>query len=101
MMIPTVRGAREPDSPAIAQLMSQLGYEIQPEELALRLHRILAAADQELFVAELEGRVAGWVHIMIAEYFESGRFAEVAGLVVDRNLRRTGIGQALMAAAIM
>ena len=36
------------------------------------------------------------MHVAVAEYIESGAFAVIGGLVVDRNLRKQGIGSALM-----
>jgi GNAT superfamily N-acetyltransferase len=39
------------------------------------------------------------VHVQLAEYVESGTFAVIGGLVVDRAHRRQGIGAALMAEA--
>ena len=93
------RPASQGDAPAIATLVTQLGYDASPRDVADRLSRLLARADQRFIVAEAQGRVVGWVHVQVAESVDTGVFAHVAGLVVDRAHRRQGIGAALMAAA--
>lgn len=95
----TIRPARPEDAPAIAGLVTQLGYEAAPREVAERLERILSRRDQRFIVAESDGRVMGWVHVEAAESVDTGVFAHVAGLVVDRAHRRHGVGAALMGAA--
>ena len=91
-----IRPARTPDAAAIAQLTTQLGYDLTDAEASDRLSRILLRDDQQFFVADLDGRVAGWVHVVLAEYVDSEPFVVIGGLVVDRNHRRLGIGRALM-----
>jgi GNAT superfamily N-acetyltransferase len=93
------RPARQTDAPAIAALVSQLGYDTTEADVADRLGRMLARSDQQFVIAEDGDRLLGWVHVEIAEYVESGTFAVIGGLVVDRAHRRRGIGAALMAAA--
>jgi GNAT superfamily N-acetyltransferase len=93
------RSAGVDDAPAVAALVTQLGYDAAPQDVAARLARLLARADQRFIVAEADGRLLGWVHVALAEYVESGLFAVIGGLVVDRAHRRQGIGAALMAEA--
>jgi GNAT superfamily N-acetyltransferase len=95
----TTRPARAEDAPAVAALITQLGYEATADDVAQRLARVLSRRDQEFIVAEDAGRLVGWVHVEVAEYVESGTFAVIGGLVVDRAHRRQGIGAALMADA--
>jgi len=95
-MAGSVRVARLSDAGTIAELTSQLGYEVEASTAAARLARILSRPDQQFWVAEFDGRPVGWVHVAIAEYAESGAFVVIGGLVVDRNHRRQGIGTALM-----
>ena len=94
-----LRPVRVEDAPAVAALVTQLGYAASPSEIADRLARVLVRSDQQFLVAEADGRLLGWVHVTLADYVESGASAEIAGLVVDRAHRRQGIGAALMAAA--
>jgi GNAT superfamily N-acetyltransferase len=93
------RAARIEDAPAVVALVTQLGYESTVSDVARRLARVIERQDQRFIVAETDGRLLGWVHVGLAEYVESGTFAVIAGLVVDRAHRRQGIGAALMAEA--
>lgn len=92
----TVRTAWLSDSREIARLTSQLGYEVPASVVTARLERMLARSDQRFLVAQVGTRIAGWVHVAIAEYVETGLFAVIGGLVVDRDRRRSGIGRLLM-----
>ena len=95
----SIRSARASDTPEIAVLTRQLGYDVDEGAMAGRLSRILARDDQEFLVADLDGCVAGWVHVAVAEFVELEAFVVIGGLVVDRAHRRTGIGRRLMQAA--
>ena len=92
----TIRSARASDAREIAQLTTQLGYDLTEADAADRLSRILLREDQQFFVADLDGRAVGWVHVVFAEYVDAEAFVTIAGLVVDRDHRRVGIGRALM-----
>lgn len=64
-------------------------------------NRLIRAPSIALFVAEVSGRVAGFVHVMVENapdfsLFVPRRYATVDNLVVDREHRRQGIGRALM-----
>jgi GNAT superfamily N-acetyltransferase len=95
----TTRTAHPSDATAITGLVLQLGYEASGSAVADRLSRLLARPDQQFIVAEEGNRLLGWVHVQLVEYVESGTFAVIGGLVVDRAHRRQGIGAALMAQA--
>jgi GNAT superfamily N-acetyltransferase len=95
----TTRPARKEDAPAIAALVTQLGYDAVPGEVAERLARLLMKSDHRFVVAEADGRLLGWVHVELSESVDSDTFALIAGLVVDRSHRRQGVGAALMAEA--
>src|SRR5512144_100176 len=94
-----MRPAQTIDARAIAELTTQLGYDVSASAVAERLARIVGRDDQQFLAAELDGDLVGWVHVGVMEYIETGPFAVVGGLVVDRNLRRQGVGRALMARA--
>lgn len=62
---------------------------------------LLADEDHGLFVAESGGRVAGFLHVVVHDtppipILVPRRLAVVDNLVVRRDLRRAGIGRALM-----
>ena len=91
-----IRPARLSDADDIARLTEQLGYDVDGPGVAARLSRILARADQQFLVVEFEARLAGWVHAIVWEFVDSGAFVVIAGLVVDRSVRRKGIGRMLV-----
>ena len=91
-----IRQANLSDCEAIARLTNQLGYDVGSGGLDARLARILARSDQRFLVAESEGTIVGWIHVAVWEFLEVDAFAIIAGLVVDADHRRKGIGKALM-----
>jgi GNAT superfamily N-acetyltransferase len=95
----TLRVARLEDAHAIADLTRQLGYEVPVSTLSERLARLLPRSDQCFLVAELDGDVVGWVHVVVAEYIDTGVYAQIGGLVVDRRQRNKGVGRLLMTRA--
>lgn len=95
----SLRNARVSDAGAIAQLTGQLGYDVTASAVAERLSRILARANQRVFVADMDARLVGWLHAALSEYLEADAFVVIAGLVVDRSHRGKGIGRMLMAEA--
>lgn len=94
-----VRPARVSDAEGIARLTAQLGYEIDGPAVSDRLSRILSQPGQRFLVAERDDRLVGWVHAIVWELVETGAFVVIGGLVVDRSLRKQGIGRALLANA--
>lgn len=95
----TIRPGRVSDAPHISRLTTQLGYDLDVTAATERLARILPRPEQQLFVADVNGEVVGWLHAAVADYVDAERYVLIAGLVVDRAQRRTGIGRALMARA--
>jgi GNAT superfamily N-acetyltransferase len=95
MTIP-VRLATLADAAAIADLTSQLGYDVAPSAISERLSRIIMRPDHILFVAEHDGAVVGWLHASIAEHLETDAAVVIGGLVVDRHHQGRGIGRVLM-----
>ena len=99
MISPRIRSAIEDDSTQLAGLAGQLGYPSSPQQVAARLAVILARPDHAVFVAEVDGQIAGWVHAYACRTVESELYAEIGGLVVDSHRRGQGVGKALMARA--
>ena len=95
----SIRPACVQDAHDVARLTGQLGYNTTPAEATARLTHILARWDQRFLIADVDGQAAGWLHAAIAEFIEAEPFAVIAGLVVDRDHRRQGIGRLLIEAA--
>ena len=98
-MDPAVRIAHQDDVPRIVELTAQLGYEISRDAADERLRRILVRPDDRFLVADDQSAVVGWLHAVVVDYIETGPFVVIAGLVVDKTMRKRGIGRALLSAA--
>jgi N-acetylglutamate synthase-like GNAT family acetyltransferase len=98
--LPSIRLATPEDSPALTDLASQLGYPSTLEQVVKRLNNLIEKPEENaVFVAELDGRVVGWVHVHLYLLLVDDLEAEIGGLVVDADLRGQGVGAQLMAAA--
>lgn len=95
----TIRPAASGDSAAVARLASELGVPTDAAEAATRLAGIRGDGAQVALVAEVDGEVVGWVHVVESTSLQSGTLVEIRGLVVAASARRTGVGRALVAAA--
>jgi N-acetylglutamate synthase-like GNAT family acetyltransferase len=85
----SVRAAGVTDAAEIAALTAQLGYEVAASAVAGSLSRILTRSDQQFLVAEVDGHLVAWIHMVLSEHVESESFVMIAGLVVDRQHRGT------------
>ena len=94
----TVRDAQTSDVAAIAGLLTQLGYPVEPPTVEVRLQRLAVVGDR-VVVGELSGEVVGLGHLQVAPAIEYDRpAAKIAALVVDEAHRGQGVGRALVQA---
>jgi GNAT superfamily N-acetyltransferase len=94
-----IRPARPGDAEAIAVLLGELGYPSDGAAVARRLERIASDASSSLFVAEVDGEVAGLagLHVLpLIEHDDVG--CMLTAMVVAERFRRRGIGGELVAA---
>ncbi len=96
---PTIRLATAADAEDLARLSGQLGYPATPGEAMQRLQEVNRHSEHAVFVAEADGRLAGWMHVFVRPSLTTESSAELAALVVDEHCRSHGIGQALIAEA--
>ncbi|HEY1693295.1 MAG TPA: GNAT family N-acetyltransferase [Polyangiaceae bacterium] len=105
--VPTVRLATRADVAAILALLADDENASHPErgappaDLAPYLEAfdaIAADAHQDLYVAELDGRVVGTFQLMVLRHltWAGGRVAQVESVHVHSSERRRGIGEAMM-----
>lgn len=95
-----LRLAVDADAAEIARLTRQLGYPATAADTATRLPHMLALSHHFICVAAGVGdRLHGWIAAEDRLLLEYGRRVELTGLVVDAEVRRSGIGHALVAAA--
>ncbi len=89
----------ESQSLEIHHLSHQLGYANDTQPLFTRLTQILSLKDHAVFVAQMDGKIVGWLHCLVCLRVESPLFVEVAGLVVDEHVRGQQIGKKLIEAS--
>jgi GNAT superfamily N-acetyltransferase len=95
----TLRPWRIEDAPALAILMTQLGYPTSDAQMRRRLESLAADEAWRAIVAEHGGAVVGMIGLHVARGFEfDGVRGQIAALVVDERLRRKGVGRLLVAA---
>lgn len=95
-----VRQAQVSDVAQLAGLSAQLGYPVSEEDLAMYLSALAEDADHAVFVSEDErGRICGFIHVLISKRLFLEDFAELGGLVVDREFQASGHGKKLLEAA--
>lgn len=94
-----LRAATESDAPAVADLLTQLGYATTPAQAAARLRAVLDHADWVTLVAEEEGQILGFGGIQVsASYEHDTPVARIVAMVVDAGARRRGVGAELVRA---
>jgi ribosomal protein S18 acetylase RimI-like enzyme len=92
-----IRDARPEDSEAVTELLGELGYPTDASRFERRLERIERDPSSRLFVATVDGRVAGLAgfHLLpLVEHDEPG--CQLTALVVGKAFRRNGVGSELV-----
>ncbi|WP_040951451.1 GNAT family N-acetyltransferase [Gorillibacterium massiliense] len=91
-----LRNVQTEDAAEIARLSTQLGYPADESEVCRRISWLMEDGENAVFVMEVDGKLAGWVHVQGRLALESAPFAEIGGLVVDDICRRMGVGRKLI-----
>jgi len=92
-----VRLAGQSDDADIADLMGQLGYPSEPEDVRERLARLSALPSERVLVAEIASSVVGVVSIhLIPMLHAPGNAGRITALVVSEKHRGQGVGTRLM-----
>ena len=107
-MQPTLRPATPADIPAItaiyrpAVVTGTASFELEPpgEEEMLRRFRSITDAGYPYFVAELDGRVAGYAYASAYRTRPAYRFTVENSVYIAPDAQGKGIGRALLAALI-
>ncbi len=95
----SVRPAQISDAADLARLTHQLGYEMAASDAATRLTRVLARPEHMVLIAEAGGATVGWLHASLSLHLDTDTCVLIEGIVVNREHRRQGIGEMLLARA--
>lgn len=90
-----IRPIHPGDAVAVAELVAQLGYERNPEQVRRWVLDLDSRPDQACFVAELNGAVVAWIDVSLEHHLQSEIFGLIGGLVVKDGVRGAGIGRRL------
>ena len=92
----SIRKAILADQPAISILLNQLGYPGTETFLLQNLAVMLDQPTSEVFVYELDEKVAGFIAIdFIPQLATKGDFARISCFAVDETIRSKGVGRLL------
>ncbi|MCA1726333.1 MAG: GNAT family N-acetyltransferase [Actinobacteria bacterium] len=96
----TVRTVHHKDAGPIRDLLGELGYPQELDDVHSRLRALAGERTTKVFVAEDGADVVG---VAVVHWFEllekPGPFARLIALVVSRSYRGTGVGRRLVEAA--
>ena len=96
----TIRAAVESDAESIAQLSSTLGYAATVEVIGGRLRALLGSENDLMIVGVASSdTVVAWLQAHASHVIESGFRVEITGLIVSPEVRRCGVGRALVGRA--
>jgi GNAT superfamily N-acetyltransferase len=95
-MTMTIREMEAADIAVCRMLLSQLGYDLNLQEVKRRYEKIKQKQDHEVFVGEQDGQVVALLHLYERPAFDKPPEVIVQALVVDQNWRSTGVGKAMM-----
>ena len=92
----TIRSVEMDDALDLARLSLQLGYANTTREIQERLEVLLFDGDNAIFVAVINGQIAGWIQAERVRHLIVAPFVEIGALIVDEDQRSRGIGKALL-----
>lgn len=99
MLAVIIREAVPGDAPALARLNAvAMGYDYPEERTAQKLAAILQDRRSRVFVAQLEGKAVGYLHLEDYDLLYADNMKNIMGIAVDPDFRRRGIGRQLLAA---
>lgn len=95
-----VRHAAVPDAPEIARLLTLLGHPTEPNDTTQRLASWASDANIALVAPAAGGLLAGLITLHTMEVLHRRKpVGRITALVVDQDLRGSGIGTALLRTA--
>ncbi len=87
------------DGPGMAELTRELGYPTNAEKMREILQLVLSNPDHEIFIAEIEEKLAGYLHLVQGGSSDDQTILDIAALMVHNNYRSKGVGNAFLQTA--
>ena len=94
-----IRQVEAADAAAVAELSGELGYPVSTAAMEQRIRDRIAFPDHAIYVACVDGTVAGWIDVGVVHHLQLDPYAEIGGLVVSQHHRSLGIGARLVSRA--
>jgi GNAT superfamily N-acetyltransferase len=96
---PLIRPAKLNDCRGITSLTNELGYPSSQEKVHQILDMVLKHPDHQIYVAESNDVLSGYIHLVCTMRMGSDPFVEIAALFVHDEFQNQGIGTALITGA--
>lgn len=95
-----IREAASADAQDIAPLLASLGYEVSGDLIGSKLQELASGSEDRVFVAEIDGRLAGVLSFHRIPLFHAPGYAgRITALAVPPTRQRSGVGRALIRTA--
>jgi N-acetylglutamate synthase-like GNAT family acetyltransferase len=92
----TIRSAQKEDCAGITTLTNQLGYPSTLEKICEIMDLVLAHNDHQVFIAEKDNMIVGYIHLIHSMRIGSNPFVEIAAFIIDESKRSLGVGSSLI-----
>jgi N-acetylglutamate synthase-like GNAT family acetyltransferase len=92
----TIRPAEKEDCSGINQLTNQLGYSSSFEKICEIMDLVLAHNDHQVYIAEKDKAIVGYIHLIHSMRIGSNPFVEIAAFIIDESTRSIGVGSSLI-----
>jgi predicted N-acetyltransferase YhbS len=90
------RPAEKKDCQGITDLTNELGYPSSFKKVYEILDLVLQHGDHQVFVAEFNDLIVGYIHLVCSYRIGSDPFVEIAALIVRKSARKQGVGKGLL-----
>ena len=92
----TIRPAQKDDCPGINELTNQLGYPSSFEKICEIMDLVLVHNDHQVYIAEKDEKIVGYIHLIHSMRIGSSPFVEIAAFIIDESARSIGVGSSLI-----
>jgi len=92
----TIRSAQKEDCTGITDLTNQLGYPSTLEKICEIMDLVLVHDDHQVYVAEKDNKIIGYIHLIRSMRIGSNPFVEIAAFIINESSRSIGVGSSLI-----